>query len=523
MPSRRRGRIPTHRVWLVACATALALYGATACPCEQDQDAGWQQYRIVTGQWRHPLGLALVHPLQYGLGRIAVRILPVEPAFAITLVSSLAAAIAVANLAAIVWRLTRRTTPTFTAAAALALAHTFWQHATHTESYALVAALLTTEWLALTRWAQSRRPGYLLAVALANGLGVANHMLAALATPVDLAAILAARPGRTSRPRLVLLAVLVWLLGATPLLIIVGIELASGTPPLEVLRSATVGTFAREVLNLHVSARALAITLAFVVYNFPNLIIPAALIGLTASRLPRPLRAVWTSELVLYAVFVARYAVGDQYTFLFPVYLLLALLAGVGLHHLLSRGQPLIRRRLALAAVVTSLWNPLVYLTAWHVLRSRDALANVVRHKPYRDDYRLLLLPWGRGDDHARRLNVALARAAGANGLILVADRMQLYPILYARAVGRLPAGVQIRLISRHPQPPCPDARAVARQWLARGRPVLLVPYDRNRPQTCLTGAFWQRIGDLYRLLSFSDASAPAPGPAQPTTESSRP
>ena len=509
-------RTATSRVWLVTWGAAFALYALTACPVEQDQDAGWQQYRIVTGQWRHPLGLALVHPLHYGLGRLAVRVLPIEPAWAITLVSSLAAAVAVANIAAIVWRLTRRPVPTLVAAAGLGLAHTFWQHATHTESYALVAALLTTEWLALTRWVQSRRSGYLLALALANGLGISNHMLAALATPVDLLVVLAARPDR-GRPASVRLgALLAWLIGLTPLLVILALELLRGAGLLETLRSATVGSFAPAVLNTQLSLRTIALTLAFVAYNFPNLLIPLALAGLGAPRAPRPLRAVWISELLIYAAFVLRYAISDQYTFLFPVYLLLAIFAGLGLDRLLRAADRRLRHYLSLAAIATSLWNPLVYAGTWQILRSRGLFSSMLRNKPYRDDYRLVLLPWGRGDDHARRLNQQLARRAGSNGLILVADRMQLYPVLYAQELGRLPAGVQIRLISRHPLPPCPDAQALARTWLARGRPVILVPYDRDRPQSCLAGALWQRSGDLYLLLSLgSPESAPATRPAE--------
>lgn len=513
MTLRRRRRIPTHRVWLLACGAALALYAATACPVEQDQDAGWQQYRIVTGRWRHPLGLALVHPLHYGLGRLAVRALPVEPALAITLVSSLAGAVAVANLAAIVWRLTRRWTPTMVAALGLGLAHTFWQHATHTESYALVAALLTSEWLALTRWAQSRRPGYLVALGLANGLGLSNHMLAALATPVDLLVILTARPARSQPRRFQLAAACAWLIGVGPLLAIIGLELAAGGTLLATLRSATVGVFARQVLNVHLAVGTFVLALGFLAYNFPNLIVPLALAGWGSPRVPRLLRTVWTAELALYAAFVLRYPVSDQYTFFFPVYLILAIFAGLGLDRLLRSAGRQARSYLSLAAIGTCVWNPLVYVAAWQYFRSTDRLASVVRNKPYRDDYRLLLLPWGRGDEHTRRLNEQLAQHAGAAGLILVADRMQLYPVLYAQAVGRLPAGVLIRLISRRPEPPCPRIRALARQWLADGRPVLLVPYDRDRPQTCLPGAFWQRTGDVYRLLSLSQEGRP-PGPA---------
>lgn len=68
-------------------------------PGRQWQDSGWQRCRIVTGQIDHQRGLALVHPVQYYLGRLAIRRPGIEPALAITWVSSIAGAVAVANVA----------------------------------------------------------------------------------------------------------------------------------------------------------------------------------------------------------------------------------------------------------------------------------------------------------------------------------------------------------------------------------------------------------------------------------------
>ena len=66
----------------------------------------------------------------------------------------------------------------------LALANTFWQMATLAETYTLAAALLSAEIWCLAVYGQSRRVKALWAMALFSGLGIANHMLAALTTPV---------------------------------------------------------------------------------------------------------------------------------------------------------------------------------------------------------------------------------------------------------------------------------------------------------------------------------------------------
>ena len=80
--------------------------------------------------------------------------------------------------------LTRCRKAALLAAASLALANTFWQMATLTETYTLTAALLSAEVWCLVAYGQSGRVSALWAMALFNGLGIANHMLAALTTPV---------------------------------------------------------------------------------------------------------------------------------------------------------------------------------------------------------------------------------------------------------------------------------------------------------------------------------------------------
>ena len=133
------------RGWLVAFALAAALYAATANRGAQWQDSGYHILRVVTHESLNPLGLALSHPLHHWLGRAVVSAGVFEPAFAITLLSALAAAVTVANVYGCVKTLTRHTLASALAAASLLFAHTFWQLATVVESYTLTAALLSGE------------------------------------------------------------------------------------------------------------------------------------------------------------------------------------------------------------------------------------------------------------------------------------------------------------------------------------------------------------------------------------------
>ena len=82
-------------------AAVLVLYAATANRGIQWQDPGHFILRVVTHEPFNPLGLALSHPLHHWLGRLAAAPGLLEPAFAVTLVSAVAGAVAVLALVAL--------------------------------------------------------------------------------------------------------------------------------------------------------------------------------------------------------------------------------------------------------------------------------------------------------------------------------------------------------------------------------------------------------------------------------------
>ncbi|MFQ5806585.1 MAG: protein O-mannosyl-transferase family [Phycisphaerae bacterium] len=503
-------------LWCCTLVVALTLYAATANRGVQWQDSGWQQLRMVTGQLEHPYGLALYHPLHYYLGRVALQITFLEPAFAVTLVSSVAAALAIANVAATLLLLTRRIAPAVIAAAALLFSHTLWRHATYTESYALVAALLSGEWLCLACFVSTGKARYLPLLALLNGLGIANHLLATLATPVDLAVIVWAVRRKSVSARTAIAAGSLWLVGTTPYAVLVIVELIKTRDPWGTIQTALFARYASEVLNTRIEARRLVMSLGYACYNFPGLTFPLAVVGLVARKaLPTALKRAWLVQLGLFVLFVVRYNISDQYTFFFPVYILLVLFAGVGLGKLSASGSLARRRRLLALAAITAAWTPLIYLSTAHVLAARGALAAMVKNKPYRDGYRAFFVPWGCGADHATTLNDAVRELAGNDGLVLVADHMQVFAIRYAQAVGQLPDTVTIVEMPRSPsEQVVAKRRVLLSYYLSFGRPVVLVPLDRYRPVANLPQAQWQRHGDVYRLTALPPSTtSPSPIP----------
>lgn len=498
-------RIASSGWWLVLFVAALLLYGLTSNRGPQWQDSGWQQVRIVSGELAHPLGLALTHPLQFWLGRAAVAIatpLGIEPACAITLISSLAGAVAVANVGAVVMLLTRQPAAGVVSAAALGLAHTVWMFATHTESYALVIAILTTEWLCIAAFLRQRDARWLVVLAAVNGLGVSNHLLAGLATPVNAGFIIWAWRRRALPGRWLPVAGGLWVLGTLLYTIPVIATMTASGDIAGTLRSALVGEFADEVANTSLRARDLVMGLGYVGYNLPNLALPLALFGLwSGCRSARSLVMLIRLELIIYGAFVFRYSIADQFTFFLPVYAILAVFAGFGVMAITERLRGGWRRLLIFAAIATILLNPVTYLVTTNVLRQRGMLAGLVRNKPYRDGHAALFIPWGAGANYAERVLTESLRLAGDNGLILIEDGMVRFPFEYADALGRIAPHVTLEIA---PASTTGDRRDelidLALAATANGRPVVLVPSDRDQTKQWGPMLEWLRVGDIYLL-----------------------
>lgn len=172
------------RGWLAVFIGALCLYGLTAARTIQWQDSGALVVRVLNDELVNPLGLALSHPLAYWLEKLAMVSLPLTPAHAAALVSALFGALAVAGIYWIGLHLTGNRTAALLAATGLAVANTFWRFSTTPESYTLVAAVLLFEVGTIVQWDRSRRPGWLIAAFLVNGIGFAIHNLALLTLPV---------------------------------------------------------------------------------------------------------------------------------------------------------------------------------------------------------------------------------------------------------------------------------------------------------------------------------------------------
>lgn len=490
----------TLRGWPIAFTAALILYALTASRGAQWQDSGHHILRVVTGESLNPLGLALSHPLHHWLSRALVTVGGLEPCLAVTLISSLAAAVTIANVYGCVLTLTRKVAPSALAATSLAVAHTFWRHATIAETYTLTTALLSAECWCIAVYAVRRDPRQLWLMGLFNGLGIANHMLASLTTPVIAILILVAWRWHDVKGRHVLIAAALWLVGSLPYSGMVIAELMHADDLAGTLRSAFFGhAYADEVLNVVPSLRLLLISTAFVALSFPNLLLPASLYGMvraTRHGLPPLACRALLAGLILHVCFVARYNIVDQHTFLIPAYVFVAIFGGIGFAVMPKSWMPRTRQVGVMLTILLLVTTPVLYAAVPTVARKFNVLRSVARNKPYRDDCVYLFTPWSVVERSADQMSRQALALAGDDGLILVEDGMAAFAVQYRV----LQSGRDAIDVTTEATP-----QGITEAYNA-ARPVVLVPFDVDAPRTETPIGRWTRKGDLY-LLSTDPAS----------------
>jgi hypothetical protein len=490
-PAKRSANAGAVAGWIAAVLCALALYALTASRSVQWQDQGQFVLRVARGEITDPYGLALAHPLHFWVCRATAKVLPIELPFAVALVSSLFAAIGVANVFGMVRQLTRCAGVAALAAMGLTVAHTYWHMGSVAEVYSINAAFLTAEMWALVNWDRSRRHVWLVLMFLANGLGLANHDLALLTLPVDGIVLLLALYRRQANWRVLIGCGCIWLLGASPFVGLIAQQAWVTGQPAEVVRSALFGRYQNEVMAHAPVLRYTATSVAFTVLSFPNLMLPAAVAGIIRGRKRIGAISYWSllAALMIHLAFVLRYNVIDQYTFLVPAYALITVFSGVGFQILLDRFSHW-RPAVWGLAVASIFLTPGWYLVAERVTRRIHALGSYERHKPYRDDYRYLFLPWGRAENSADRMSREAAELAGRDGLVIVEDEMGSFAVNYQL----FSSGVSgVRVIEQI------DPMVVERYARER-RPVVLVPASTDRPPIKPPLGAWRRVGDLYVL-----------------------
>lgn len=474
---------------LAAGGLAGLVYWRTAAPGLLAGDSGELQFAAWLAGLSHPTGYPLYLMLgwlwSHGLAALGLA----NPARAMTLLSALFGALAVALtylLAVALIAQSRRgaaaarpveRVAALVAALTFAWTPTLWSQALITEVYtlhaALVAALL---WLALL-WRQeirflrrNRISLPLAALALLFGLGLAHHRTTLLLLPALLVFLIWQAPAGYWRWRQ---AALLALLALTPLLLYLYVPLrAPASPylsielwpgqPTELLDRSPAGlvsyllgqSFAGEIQR---PAQAIAAAPGLLT-RFAAQLTPVGLalamlgVAVLAARRQWPLLWLTGASFLLLTGFNLFYTIGDIAVFYIPSYLLACVWIGVAVAWLAARAGRLAGRRAALATAVL-----LAALPLW-LFWSQAAQQNRSQDRAAADGWQALL-----------DANPA------PNAVLVSNDRDELMPLWYLQQVEEVRpdlAGVFPLLLA---EPGWLDVGQAVERALSTGRPVYLI------------------------------------------------
>jgi hypothetical protein len=363
----RRGVLPA-----LVFLGSLGLYAATAI-----RTPGWLDDTLILSLARSAaLGSWVnTHNLFNLLGWCWISLFSfLDPHAALTLLCGLFASTAVLFAYHAGRELTGNPLAAALAAAALAVSHSLWWHATVVEVYSLNAALISLDLFLVLRYFRARSFPCLMAGFFLLGVGVFNHVLMGLFLPASavLFVMLLARPRRIGWRRALLLAGAA-LIGCVPYLVIFAREVASDMPArgfgaafLSVLDGAT-GSFFRQSMfptNLAPGQKLFwRLNYVFLLwYNYPAAALPLAVWGALRMRLPdtpRPFALFFFLALAAQLIWSSNYLIWDMYAFAMPVYVLASLPLAAGIDALLRRARTLLR-----PVALASLFLPLALYPA---------------------------------------------------------------------------------------------------------------------------------------------------------------
>jgi len=460
------------RVWIGVFLAAALLYAITCQRGPAWQDSGIRMWQIANGDLTGSMGLALAHPGYILAGQLCRLVPKAHVATAINAFSGIGMAVALANLAAIIVLLTRRRWIGILIAATLAVAHTPWWLATIAETYTWSLAGFTAELWLLTLLIRHPSRRYLLGLALVNGLGLCIHNFALLPIPVYAAVAVWLVRRKQIPASAIALAVGCWLIGAGfYIALTVGEVITTGSLATG-LQSALFGRFAGEVFNVSAPPRLLE-NAAMAGLNGINVLLPLAVVGWW--RLRRwaggPLAMALGATTVIHLLFVVRYSVQDQFTFLLPALAMIALAAGVGAASLSALSSRW-RGAVVAACGLSILAGPIFYASAPSLAKRFGPARRWAQRSRHRDELRYFLVPWKHNETSAEVFaRTALAQAEGG---VILADGKSKYPLLMVRWQEGLEQTVAIQH-NRHPLPHFDPDDADA-YWSALGdRPLFAV------------------------------------------------
>jgi hypothetical protein len=474
------------------------LYFLTAQRGAGWQDSGMFQWRVLTGDYAGQLGLALAHPLYIAAGRLLNLCSTTHLPLLLNAFSGLGMAVALANLAVVIHLLTHRAMAGFLIAAMLGTAHAAWFLSTVAEVYTWSVAGLTTEFLLLVLLIQRKQWPYAVTLALVSGLGWCIHNFALLPLPVYILVVIVMIARKQLPLWSILAAAGAYILGAGMYLAMI-VQLAATHDVLFAIRSALFGNYEQQVLNVGSGSKHFKENMVLSAMSFLNLLLPLAMIGwwVFRKRLGQMPALAFTAITAIEILFFIRYPVPDQFTFILPSLVLIALAAGIGLAAVMEKSRH-VRRVLIIVCLLSIVLQPVIYALLPGLVRRAGMEPQRDRKLPYRDELSYWTVPWKHHETSAERFAREALIEARPDG-ILVSDSTAWPALLVVQKTESLQQGVSVQYQGQPLPLGTQDAEGFLRA--ADNRPI----YTLNRPTFPVPGEFIQKQGKLLEQFQYQN------------------
>jgi hypothetical protein len=204
-------------------------------------------------------------------------------------------------------------------------------------------------------------------------------------------------------------------------------------------------------------------------------------------------------------LFLARYNVADQFTFLLPSLIMVAVAAGVGIAELAA--LPAHRRQgLVVACALSIGLPPLLYGVTPSLLRS--AGVDLAERQRFRDELSYWITPWKHNEDSAERFAHAALTQASPGSLVLT-DSTGYNPLVLVQLRDGLGPDVEVRVLGGHVPRYSEDPEGF---WAAVGSRDLFLAKS-PAPELAAAGQFERGDGQaLYRLVRPTAFAPSSPG-----------
>ena len=437
---------------LLVFAFFFALYALTAQHGLSWQDSGEYQWRVLSADVAGFSGLARAHPLYISAARLWSGCFP--PAFrlwAVSAFSGMGAAVALAVLFAALRRLTSSFAAASIAVVLAGFSHMLWWLSCVAEVYTWSLAAMALELFLLMLVFEGGRGRKRAACTLffVNGLhlGIHNFALIDLAVLVPAATVALYRSERAFLPVLKAMAagIVIWFVGAMPMVSLFVRCLNSGTPLVDAVRSLLFGAGYEQAVmgTAGVEKGRFAINMALAALSFASplwmgIFSPCREGACVLRGGMRHFVGSVTVLAILHFLFWIRYFVPDQATFVLPTLFLGAFFVGLGF----ARSGVGKWRAVQLIALgmLTAVFVPLIAAQALEI----DAFGiRRARALPFRSEFSYWLQPWKCDEDSAERFAAKAAETVKA-GDVLIADTTVSGMLQAAVLTGKFPSGCKI-------------------------------------------------------------------------------